>query len=87
MTAWRGGIGRVGGRETQAGRDMGTVMLEGGDLQDGGGVRRGDHLPPHKYIRNTPTCETTPTEYLLNAGRGPQTSETARKSPSTWPCA
>ena len=26
-----------------------------GDLQDGGGVRRGDHLPPHKYIRNTTT--------------------------------
>ena len=25
----------------------------GGDLQDGGGVRRGDHLPPHKYIKNT----------------------------------
>ena len=22
------------------------------DLQDGGGVRRGDHLPPHKYIKN-----------------------------------
>ena len=21
-----------------------------GDLQDGGGVRRGDHLPPQKYI-------------------------------------
>ena len=24
-----------------------------GDLQDGRGVRRGDHLPPHKYIKNT----------------------------------
>ena len=23
-----------------------------GDLQDGWGVRHGDHLPPHKYIRN-----------------------------------
>ena len=23
------------------------------ELQDGGKVRRGDHLPPHKYIRNT----------------------------------
>ena len=39
------------------------------DLQDGGGVRHGDHLPPHKYIRNTSTCGTTPTEHLLNAGR------------------
>ena len=55
-----------------------------GDLQDGGGVRCGDHLPPHKYIKNTPTCGTTPTEHLLNAGRRPQTSQKARKSPRTW---
>ena len=27
-----------------------------GDLQDGRGVRTGNHLPPHKYIRNTSTC-------------------------------
>ena len=40
-------------------------------LQDGGRVRRGDHLPPHKYIRNVSTCGTTPTEHLLNAGRRP----------------
>ena len=53
------------------------------DLQDGGGGRRGDHLPPHKYIRNTSTCGTTPTEHLLNAGR-PQTSQKARNSPCTW---
>ena len=46
-----------------------------GDLQDGGGVRHGDHLPPHKYIRNTSICGTTPIEHLLNAGRRPQTSE------------
>ena len=45
------------------------------DLQDGGGVRHGDHLPPHKYIKNTSTCGTTPTEHLLNAGRRPQTSQ------------
>ena len=45
------------------------------DLQDGRGVRRGDHLPPHKYIKNTSTCGTTATEYLLNAGRRPQTSQ------------
>ena len=55
-----------------------------GDLQDGGGVRCGDHLPPHKYIKNTSTCGTTPTEHLLNAGRRPQTSQKARKSPHTW---
>ena len=53
------------------------------DLQDGGRVRRGDHLPPHKYIRNTSTCGTTPTEHLLNADRRPQTSPKARKSPCT----
>ena len=55
-----------------------------GDLQDGGGVRRGDHLPPHKYIRNTSICGTTPTEHLLNAGRRPQTSQKERNSPCTW---
>ena len=53
-------------------------------LQDGGGVRRGDQLPPHKYIRNTSTCGTAPTEHLLNAGRRPQTSRKARNSPRTW---
>ena len=55
-----------------------------GELQDGGRVRRGDHLPPHKYIRNTSTCGTTPIEHLLNAGRRPQTSQKARNSSRTW---
>ena len=45
---------------------------------------RGDHLPPHKYIRNTYTCGTAPTEHLLNAGRRPQTSQKTRNSPRTW---
>ena len=58
--------------------------LLGGHLQDGGGVRRGDHLPPHKYIRNTSTRGTTPTGHLLNAGRRPQTSQMARNYPRTW---
>ena len=49
-------------------------------LQDGGGVRRGDHLPPHKYIKTPCTCGTTPTEHLLNSDRGPQTSQKARNS-------
>ena len=52
------------------------------DLQDGRGVRRGDHLPPHKYIKKTSTCGTTTTEHLLNAGRRPQTSQKARNSPT-----
>ena len=56
------------------------------NLQDGGGVRRGDHLPPQKYVRNTSTCGTTHTEHHLNAGRRPQTSQKARNSPRTWPC-
>ena len=56
------------------------------DLQDDGGVRGGDHLPPHKYIKNTSTCGTTPTEHPLNTGRKPQTSQKARNSPRTWPC-
>ena len=55
-----------------------------GDHQDGGRVRHGDHLPPHKYIRNTSTCGTTPTEHLLKAGRRPQTSQKAGNSPHTW---
>ena len=46
-------------------------------------LRRGDHLPPNKYIRNTSTCGTT-TEHLLNAGRRPQTFQKARNSPHTW---
>ena len=53
-------------------------------LQDGRGVRHGDHLPPHKYIKTISTCATTPTEHLLNAGRRPQTSQKARNSPRTW---
>ena len=38
----------------------------------------------HKYIKNTSTCGTLLTEHLLNAGRRPQTSERARKSPCNW---
>ena len=53
-------------------------MIREEDLQDGRGVRHGDHLPPHKYIKNTSTCGTTPTEHLLKAGRRPQTYKKAR---------
>ena len=56
-------------------------QTHGGSGQDGRRVRRGDHLPPHKYIRNTSTCGTTPTGHTLNAGRRPQTSQKARNSP------
>ena len=30
--------------------------------QDAGGVRCGNHLPPHKYTRNISTCGTIPTD-------------------------
>ncbi|XP_059765416.1 uncharacterized protein LOC132356574 [Balaenoptera ricei] len=43
--------------------------------QDGGRVRRGDHLPSHRYSRNTSTRGTGPTEHPLNAGRRRQTSQ------------
>ena len=51
--------------------------------KDGGGVRRGDHLPPHKYIKTTSTCGTVPIEHILNTGRRPQTFQKARNSPRT----
>ena len=54
----------------------------GVELQDGGRVRYGDHLPPHRYIRNTSTCGIPPIEHILNAGRRPQTSQKARNSPT-----
>ena len=56
----------------------------GRDLQDGGGVRCGDHHPPHKYIKNTSTRGTALTEHMLNTGRRPQTPPKARNSPRTW---
>ena len=59
-----------------------TIIGERG--QDGGRVRRGDHLPSHRYNRNISTRGTAPTEHPLNAGRRRQTSQKARKSPRTW---
>ena len=53
------------------------------DLQDGGRVRLRDHLSPHKYIRNTSTCGTIPTEHLLNAGRRPQNITRHLRIPQT----
>ena len=60
------------------------LIVIGEELQDGGRVGCRDHLPPHKYIRNTSTCGTAPTEHPLNAGRRPQTFQKARSSPHTW---
>ncbi|XP_073655990.1 putative protein FAM90A10 isoform X3 [Tursiops truncatus] len=47
--------------------------------EDGGRVKRGDLLPPHRYTRNISTRGKTPTEHLLNAGRRPQTSQKVRE--------
>ena len=52
-----------------------------GEGEDGGRVRRGDHLPSHRYSRNTSTRGTPPTEHPLNAGRKRPTSKKARNSP------
>ena len=59
---------------------LSKINKETEDLQGGGGVRHGDHFPPHKYIKNTSTCGTTPTEHLLKAGRRPQTSQKSHVS-------
>ena len=56
----------------------------GGSGEDGGRLRRGDHLPPHRYIRTTSTRRTAPIEHPLNAGRRRRTSQKARNSPCTW---
>ena len=34
------------------------------EMEDGGGVRRGDHQPPHKYIKNLSRYRTTPISNL-----------------------
>ena len=56
----------------------------GGRREDGGRVTRGDHLPSHRYSRNTSTRGTAPTQHPLNAGRKRPTSKKARNSPRTW---
>ena len=48
-----------------------------GRSQDGGGVGRGEHFLPHKFIERTFKCRVNSTKQLLNAGRGHQA---ARKS-------
>ena len=42
--------------------------------EDGGRIIWEDHLPSHKYIKNSTEYGTTPTEQL-NAGRRHQTSK------------
>ena len=47
---------------TEMDETIGLKANQRGDLQDGGGVRRGDHLPPHKYIYMWNNSYRTPTE-------------------------
>ena len=51
-----------------------------GIVENGGGVRQGDHLCPHNNIKNVSVCGTTPTEYFLNTGRRSQTSKKASQA-------
>ena len=60
------------------------ILANRSRIEDGGRVRCGDHLPSHRYSRNTSTRGTAPTEHPLNAGRKRQTSQKARNSPRTW---
>ena len=40
--------------------------------EDGGGVGRGEHFLPHKFIKRTFKRRVNSTKQLLNAGRGHQ---------------
>ena len=62
--------------KTQVGKPETKKKPRGrGNFQDSGGLRYGDRLPPHKYIKNTSACGATPTDHLLKAGRRSQTSK------------
>ena len=39
------------------------------EMEDGGGLRLGDHQPPHKYIKNLSRYGTTPTKQPLGDSR------------------
>ena len=45
---------------------------EEGRSQDGGGVGRGEHFLPHKFIKRAFKRRVNSTKQLLNAGRGHQ---------------
>ena len=51
-----------------------TLMLGKieGKGSPGGGIGRGDHFLPHKFIKRTFECWANSTKQLLNAGRGHQ---------------
>ena len=79
--SWRSSLGTEGSVSAHAWDQTREKGWREG--QDGRRVRRGDHLPSHRYSRNIFTRGTAPIEHLLNAGRRCQTSQKARKSPRT----
>ena len=54
-----------------------TVNFLGNLFWDGGGIGRGDHFLPHKFIKRTFKHHVNSTKQLLNAGRGHQASRKA----------
>ena len=77
LSKWKGKQDILRWRETKRichQQTWSKILASERDLQEGGGVRHGDHLLLHRYIRNTSTCGKTPTEHLLNTSRTPQTS-------------
>ena len=45
---------------------------DGGRSKDGGGIGRGEHFLPHKFIKRAFKRRVNSTKQLLNAGRGHQ---------------
>ena len=50
-------------------------------MEDGGGVRCGDHQPPPKYIKNSSRYGTTPTKQPLDNSKRPRLPEGQVKLP------
>ena len=53
-------------------RDINLGQALEGRRQDGGGVGRGKHFLPHKFIKRAFKRRVNATKQLLNAGRGHQ---------------
>ena len=49
--------------------NQGQVYTVGGRSQDGGGVGRGEHFLPHKFIKRAFKRRVNSTKQLLNASR------------------
>ena len=48
------------------------ILSTSNPFWDGGGVGRGEHFLPHKFIKRTFKHQVNSTKQLLNAGRGHQ---------------